>query len=118
MGEEIHRTWASPYSKRVELALKIKGIPYEYVEEDLSNKSPLLLKYNPVHKKVSVLVHNGKPIYIDETWKNEPQLLRDDPYKKAEVCFWASLTQQILVHFALFPPLYAYCIFKNEKQTQ
>ncbi|XWS51124.1 hypothetical protein CRYUN_Cryun12cG0149800 [Craigia yunnanensis] len=66
MGEEnkvaLHGMWASPFSKRVELALKLKGIPFEYVEEDLKNKSPLLLQYNPVHKKIPILVHNGKPI--------------------------------------------------------
>lgn len=77
---KLHGTWISTYSKRVELALRVKGIPYDYLEEDLSNKSPLLLQYNPVHKKIPVLVHNGKPIpessiipeYIDETWKNAP----------------------------------------------
>ncbi|XAR50056.1 Glutathione transferase [Bertholletia excelsa] len=99
----LHGMWISSYAKRVELALKAKGIPFEYVEEDLSNKSPRLLEYNPVHKKVPVLVHNGKRIaeslvileYIDETWNNERRLLPDDPYKRAKVRFWAAFLQQV-----------------------
>ncbi|KAL6293054.1 hypothetical protein ACE6H2_001196 [Prunus campanulata] len=50
----LHGSWLSLYTKRVELALKTKGIPFEFVEEDLNNKSPLLLKCNLVHKKVLV----------------------------------------------------------------
>ncbi|XP_004299368.1 PREDICTED: glutathione S-transferase U9-like [Fragaria vesca subsp. vesca] len=92
----VHGMWASPFSKRVELALKVKGIPYEYVEEDFKKKTPELLKYNPVHKKIPVLVHNGKPIaeslvileYIEEAFKDCPQLLPSDPYEKSQVRFW------------------------------
>ncbi|KMT13867.1 hypothetical protein BVRB_4g077090 [Beta vulgaris subsp. vulgaris] len=88
--------WASPFSHRIQTALKLKGIPYEYIEEDLTNKSPQLLKYNPIHKKIPVLVHNGKPIvesliilkYIDETWELFP-LLPNDPWEKANALFWA-----------------------------
>ncbi|MCD9641808.1 hypothetical protein HAX54_028252 [Datura stramonium] len=108
MGEEdkvtLHGIWISPYVKRVELALKVKGIPFEYIEEDLSNKSPSLLKYNPIHKKVPVLVHNGKPVnessvileYIDETWRNGPPLLPEDPYKRSKVRFWAVYIQNVM----------------------
>ncbi|XP_076890036.1 putative glutathione S-transferase [Bidens hawaiensis] len=86
----------SPFVCRVKLALNIKGITYKNMEEDLENKSASLLNYNPVHKKVPVLVHNGNPIleslviveYIDDVWKQVP-ILPDDPYQKAAARFLA-----------------------------
>ncbi|KAF8413558.1 hypothetical protein HHK36_001549 [Tetracentron sinense] len=89
--------WTSSFGMRVRIALEEKGIKYEYREEDLWNKSPLQLKMNPVHKKVPVLIHNGKPIcesliivqYIDEVWKDKSPLLPSDPYQQAQARFWA-----------------------------
>ncbi|KAL6550259.1 hypothetical protein OROMI_020747 [Orobanche minor] len=94
---KLFSSWGSPFSSRVEIALKIKGVKYQLIEEDIANKSPLLLKYNPVNKKIHVLLHNGNPIaesiviieYIDETWKSGTPILPKDPHERAMAHFWA-----------------------------
>ncbi|GKB67427.1 glutathione S-transferase, partial [Tanacetum coccineum] len=95
---EFALQWPSVFGMKVQIALAEKGVEYEYKEEDLSNKSPLLVEMNPAHKKIPVLIHNGKPIcessiiveYIDDAWNNmHPSLLPSDPYLKAQARFWA-----------------------------
>ncbi|KAL5582849.1 hypothetical protein UlMin_015291 [Ulmus minor] len=90
--------WTSPFGRRVRIALAEKGIKYEATEEELfEQKSPLLLQMNPVHKKIPVLIHNGKPVceslnivqYIDEVWNHKSPLLPSDPYQRSQARFWA-----------------------------
>ncbi|KAF2288066.1 hypothetical protein GH714_004240 [Hevea brasiliensis] len=68
-GEEVKLLggWFSPFSHRVELALKLKGIPHQ----------------KPISESFVILE------YIDETWKRNP-LLPQDPHDKALARFWAS----------------------------
>ncbi|XP_044985189.1 probable glutathione S-transferase GSTU1 [Hordeum vulgare subsp. vulgare] len=90
--------WVSPFGQRVRIALAEKGLPYEYVEEDLiAGKSDRLLRSNPVHKKIPVLLHDGRPVnesliilnYLDDAFPDAPALLPSDPYARAQARFWA-----------------------------
>ncbi|KAL1294887.1 hypothetical protein HN51_055727 [Arachis hypogaea] len=100
---KLHGFWYSPLTLRVILTLKLKGITYEYIEEDRFNKSPQLLEYNPVHKLTPVLVHHGKSIcesmiiveYVDEVWPQNP-LVPHDPYDRAQARFWVAYADQMI----------------------
>uniref|UniRef100_A0A0E0F087 glutathione transferase n=1 Tax=Oryza meridionalis TaxID=40149 RepID=A0A0E0F087_9ORYZ len=100
-GDELKllATWFSPFASRVKFVFHLKGLSYENIEEDLKNKSELLLKSNPVIKKVPVLLHNGKPLcesmviveYLDETFAGVgPSVVPADPYERAVARFWVS----------------------------
>ncbi|GER32283.1 glutathione S-transferase family protein [Striga asiatica] len=107
-------SWASPYSNRVQMALNLKSIDFEFVEENYyNNKSERLLKANPVHKKIPVLIHDGKPVceslviihYIDDVWNtNGPNILPSDPYDRAVARFWAAYIDD--TWFPLFKELF------------
>ncbi|EFJ19210.1 hypothetical protein SELMODRAFT_419375 [Selaginella moellendorffii] len=94
--------WPSPFSMRVKLALLLKGIEHEDLPQDLGNKSKLLLESNPVHKKVPVLIHKGKPIaesaiivhYIDEVWPGTSPLLPQDAFLRAQHRFWTDFFEK------------------------
>ncbi|KAM3409217.1 hypothetical protein ACQJBY_001900 [Aegilops geniculata] len=107
-GDELKLlgSWLSPFATRVKLALTLKGLRYENVEEDLSNKSELLFSSNPVHKKVPVLIHNGVSVcestiilqYIDEAFADiGPSLLPSHPHQRAVARFWAAYIDDKLV---------------------
>ncbi|CAM0876412.1 unnamed protein product [Alopecurus aequalis] len=96
--------WPSPFVHRVRLALHLKGITnYEYVEEDLTNKSDLLLA--PVHKKVLMLLHGGRPIcesliilqYLEDAFSETGHaLFPADPYDCVVARFWVAYADDIV----------------------
>ncbi|KAH6772903.1 hypothetical protein C2S52_004260 [Perilla frutescens var. hirtella] len=117
---KLFRTWSSPYALRVVHALEIKGLEYETVLEDLKNKSSSLMEYNPLHKKVPVLLHNDKPVceslvileYIDQVWKHSP-LLPQDPYERSMARFWAKFGDE-----KVMPSIWSVFVSQGKEQEE
>ncbi|KFK43324.1 hypothetical protein AALP_AA1G109900 [Arabis alpina] len=92
-------SWASVFVMRARIALNLKSISHEFLQETFGSKSELLLKSNPVYKKMPVLLHADKPVcesniivqYIDEAWSSSgPSILPSQPYDRAIARFWAA----------------------------
>ncbi|XP_008812228.1 glutathione transferase GST 23-like [Phoenix dactylifera] len=120
-GVKLFGMSLSPMALRVEWALKLKGVEYEYVDEDLLHKSEELLRYNPVTKKIPVLVHDGKPMaeslviieYVDEVWKDGYPIMPKDPYERAQARFWAKFVED-----KINPAIYAVFCTTGEQQQK
>lgn len=98
-GVQVLGTNYSPFVSRVRIALNLKSVNFEYIEQNLTSKSDLLLGSNPVYKKVPVLIHGDTCIceslvivqYIDETWTgNGHSILPSDAYDRAVARVWAA----------------------------
>jgi glutathione S-transferase len=97
--------WVSPFGQRCRIALAEKGLEYEYSEQELlgGKKSELLLRSNPVHKKIPVLLHDGRTVneslvildYLDDAFPDAPPLLPSDPYARAQARFWAAYSDKV-----------------------
>ncbi|KAL2469171.1 Uncharacterized protein Fot_50747 [Forsythia ovata] len=94
----------SPFEWRIIWALKLKGVEFEFIKEDIFKKSSLLLESNPVYKMIPVFIHGQNAIadsliileYIDESWKQNP-IMPKDPHEKAYTRFWAKFSEDQLV---------------------
>lgn len=109
----------SPFGQRCSIALAEKGLPHEYVEEDLAAKSDLLLRSNPIYKQIPVLLHDGRTViesliilqYLDEAFPSTRPLLPGDPYERARARFWADYVDKKLYGCAS-----RLCMVKEEPQ--
>ncbi|XP_020243718.1 glutathione S-transferase U17-like [Asparagus officinalis] len=122
MAEEevkILGAWPSPFVMRPRIALNLKGVKYEFLEEVLGEKSELLLKSNPVYKKIPVMIHKGKTVsesmiiveYIDEAWADgKPAILPADPYDRAVARFWA-----VYIDDKIFPSMKAILMAQTDE---
>ena len=100
----------SPYARKVRVVAIEKSIELELVSEDLVNKSPELVKANPLGKIPTLILDNGQTVfdspviceYLDNI-KPKPVLIPKDPQKRLAVLTLAAAADGLMdVTVAMF----------------
>ena len=97
-------TKRSPFARKARIIALEKAIPMELVDEDLQNKSPLLLKMNPLGKVPTLILDNGETVfdspvicqYLDDL-NNASIMIPKDPKKRIEVLKWEAFADDLMV---------------------
>ena len=100
----------SPYARKVRVVAIEKGIDLELISEDLVNKSPGLVKANPLGKIPTLILDNGQTIYDSpviceylDNIKLKPVLIPKDPQKRPAVLTSAAAADGLMdVTVAMF----------------
>lgn len=107
----------SPFSQRVNIALLEKGVKFETIPVDFTNKPQLLLETNPIWEKVPVLIQDDKKVvaespiileYLEDLFPEKAPLMPKDPHAKAQVRFWADYIHKELAAFIEYSKLPTY----------
>ncbi|MFL6700348.1 MAG: glutathione S-transferase family protein [Vitreoscilla sp.] len=96
-----------PYVQRAAIVLAEKGIPFERIDVDLSNKPDWFMRVSPLGK-TPVLLVDGEPIfesaviceYLEDT--TLPKLHPEDPLQRARHRAWMEFGSTVLVAIAGF----------------
>lgn len=88
---KLYHLWLCPYSRKVRIALKEKGLDFELIVEKVWERREEFLALNPAGAVPVLIEHDGRvlsestPIceYVDEVYPNRP-LIGFDPYSRAE----------------------------------
>ena len=96
-------TKRSPYARKPRVIALEKGIHLDLIDEDLANKSKLLLEVNPLGKVPTLLLDDGEPVYdskvIDQYLDglNEKNIMiPKDSHARREVFKWEAMADDMV----------------------
>ena len=96
-------TKRSPYARKVRVIALEKHIPLEFIEEDLTNKTPRLTAVNPLGKIPTMIFDDGwtlcdSPVicaYLD-TLKSRPRFIPAQGKKRWEILHYAAVADGLM----------------------
>ena len=115
---KLYTSWFCPFAQRVQLALELKNIKYEYIDIDPYNKTKEWLSKNP-QGLVPTICDNDNYIYestvileyLDDAFpQNEPKLFPNDAYKKAINRIWIDHVNKKIIK-----PFYQILQYQDDK---